>query len=604
VLLCLLLAAGGFEIDLGSEPEEAAAAEAVVEGQAEDPAAGFAGDGAGEGASEQDVAEASQSLSRAQTAFAAGDFMRALLLSGTVVESGAAARVVHAAGMLRARAALNLSMPRLAIALAAPHLKDDTVERSAFLAAVGPLFGKDDLAPELARGLVDLEPTELEPAWRGHFAYWAARHLLLEEIAQRERSAAPRKRVVQESPEEAVEEGASDAFDQIQAEESAKTETASDTPNRDPAAELEQEAQAPSQASVDLGAPQNQGAAQRSDDNFARARALLGYAGKNKELLGKAHLLAGIIASAQADDERALGHFRTALKRGSSSLYNVLNMQLARTHYAHKQMNLALGYYREVRADSPLWPRALFEQAWAQFRRGNFGRVLGILSAFDSPFLADEVIAEIEVLRALSFFENCRYDQALAATDRLLKLRPLYDRLTQRLQRSADPSSWVGLLRRRQQLEDDLLSGYLERLARRPEVKQALAVYSGAEKEYARLLGSGVEPVYLSALERTFRSRFEILAGQTGETIMRGAIRTRVSLADLLKQALAIRVELEEQTTKVMRQTLRGGHGGVIARETGEPVSVADDELWWPHDGEYWRDELATYHLHLGSSCR
>jgi tetratricopeptide (TPR) repeat protein len=597
VLLCLLLATGGFEIDLGTEPDPAPVEGEVSTEEEIRPPAGESGPG--------EPLQANKSLALAEAAFGAGDFIRALLLSGALADSGVRPPLLDQAGMLRAHAAVRLGMPRLGIALAEPHLSTDSPGRRDFLAAVGPLFVDPNLAPELARGLRSLEPTDLEPAWQGHFAYWVARFVVIEEIALRERAAAPRKRVVLERPEEAVAEGSSDAFDQIQAEESAKTEVAEDAPNRDPAAEVSGDPAAPpTGVSNDLGAAREVAAAKRSEDNFGRARMLLGYAGKTPKLLGKAHLLAGIIASAQADDERALGHFRTALKRGGSSLRNAVTMQLARTHYAHKQMNLALGYYREISPDSPLWPRALFEQAWAQFRRGSFGRVLGILSAFDSPFLGDEVIAEIEVLRALSFFENCRYDEALAASDRLLMLRPLYDTLTRRLMRDTDPANWVGLLRRRQQIEDDLFSGYLEGLARRAEVVQALAVYSGAEREYARLLGSGVDPMVLGTLERTFRSRFEALAKQTGETIMRGAIRTRVSLADLLKQALAIRVELEEQRTKVMRQQLQGGHGGVIARQTGDPISVADDELWWPQDGEYWRDELATYHLHLGSSCR
>jgi hypothetical protein len=75
-------------------------------------------------------------------------------------------------------------------------------------------------------------------------------------------------------------------------------------------------------------------------------------------------------------------------------------------------------------------------------------------------------------------------------------------------------------------------------------------------------------------------------------------------LANLLKSALALQVEVEEQRTKVLQQELRGGTGGVIAVPTGTPVSVSDDYTWWPFEGEYWRDELETYEVHLGSSCR
>ena len=293
-----------------------------------------------------------------------------------------------------------------------------------------------------------------------------------------------------------------------------------------------------------------------------------------------------------------------ARKFGTSEERAVALMQMARVHYAHGQMRAALDYYRQVPPSSPDWPRALFEQAWAQFRRGDFGRVLGILEAFDSPFLSDQIIEEIEVLKALSYYENCRYDQAVKAAGSVLVKRGVYDRLSGALASMPKGSDWLSQFLRRDQLEDDVLSRRLGQLALQPSIQRSVAIFEGAEGEYSRLLGAGLQPRDLSRLERVFKLRFRALREQVGLLVRDAVMGQRISLASLLKSALALKVEIEEQRTKVLQQKLRGGTGGVIAVPTGEPVSVSDEYNWWPFDGEYWRDELETYEVHLGSSCR
>jgi hypothetical protein len=230
--------------------------------------------------------------------------------------------------------------------------------------------------------------------------------------------------------------------------------------------------------------------------------------------------------------------------------------------------------------------------------------VLGILEAFDSPFLSDEIIEEIEVLRALSYFENCRYDEALAAGAKVLAKRAIYDRLSGALLAMESGGDWLSMFLRRDQLEDQVLARRLSQLALQPSIMRSIAIFEGAEAEYSRLLGAGLQQRDLQRLEAVFKLRFRALREQVGLLVRGEMLSQRVSLANLLKSALALQVEVEEQRTKVLQQELRGGTGGVIAVPTGTPVSVSDDYTWWPFEGEYWRDELETYEVHLGSSCR
>ena len=216
----------------------------------------------------------------------------------------------------------------------------------------------------------------------------------------------------------------------------------------------------------------------------------------------------------------------------------------------------------------------------------------------------DEIIEEIAVLKALSFYENCRYDDAIASAQEVLKKRGVYKRLSAALEEMQTGAAWLSLFLRREQLEDAVLSKRLAQLALQPSLQRSVAIFEGAEGEYSRLLGAGLQPRDLKRLEGVFRDRFRALREQVGQLVRSEMLSQRVSLANLLKSALALQVEIEEQRTKVLQQELRGGTGGVIAVPTGDPVSVGDDYTWWPFEGEYWRDELETYEVHLGSSCR
>ncbi len=579
--LSLLLLAQGFEIDLGG------------------------GSGAS-GAQKPGVELGKSDLDAARADFAQGRFGTALARASQITAGGLTGPVANEAAILQGLAALRLELPRLAVLLVADTLSSTApAVRAELLQELGPLFESAVTAPELARVLHGVPPAELDPKWRPFFGYHAARAALAEEVAAQEAEQAPRERKPAAGKE--VKEG-----DALALEESGLGGAFADQEQQEEAAGDQESKSAAAQAKIQAAEAEgkrkkkadNEGEIPRTAKTVAKVRSLLGLVPRGHEMYAKAQLQAGLVATLEADDESALGHFRMANKYGDSKVRAVALMQMARVHYAHGQMRAALDYYRKVPASSPDWPRALFEQAWAQFRRGHFGRVLGILEAFDSPFLSDQIIEEIEVLKALSFYENCRYDEAVAAATLVLNKRSIYDRLSGALAEMPKGSEWLSQFLRRGQLEDDVLARRLDQLSMQPSIARSISIFEGAEGEYSRLLGAGLQPRDLSRLERVFKLRFRALREQVGLLVRGAMLGQRVSLANLLKSALALKVEIEEQRTKVLQQELRGGTGGVIAVPTGDPVSVTDDYNWWPFEGEYWRDELETYEVHLGSSCR
>ena len=575
--LSLVLLAQGFEIDLGGGSEQAGPTSSGVELGKSD-------------------------LAAAQADFDQERFATALARASQITAGGLTGPVAQRAAVLQGLAAVRLDLPRLAVLLVADSLSQtETTVREPLLRELGPLFESPVTAPELARVLHGVPAAELQTKWRPYFGYYSARAALAQEVAAQELDRAPRTRKPA-SGKQIEQGGALELEESGFGDQEQREQSAGDSQSR--AAAAQAKIQAAEAEGKKRQAKQKSGEVSRTAKAVAKARSLLGLVPRGHTLYARAQLQAGLVATLEADDESALGHFRMARKFGTSEERAVALMQMARVHYAHGQMRAALDYYRQVPPSSPDWPRALFEQAWAQFRRGDFGRVLGILEAFDSPFLSDQIIEEIEVLKALSYYENCRYDQAVKAAGSVLVKRGVYDRLSGALASMPKGSDWLSQFLRRDQLEDDVLSRRLGQLALQPSIQRSVAIFEGAEGEYSRLLGAGLQPRDLSRLERVFKLRFRALREQVGLLVRDAVMGQRISLASLLKSALALKVEIEEQRTKVLQQKLRGGTGGVIAVPTGEPVSVSDEYNWWPFDGEYWRDELETYEVHLGSSCR
>ena len=575
--LSLIMLAQGFELDLGVDDTTAGQPSAGIElGQSD--------------------------LSAAQADYDQGRFAAALARASQITANGLTGPVAERAAIVQGLSAIRLELPRLAVLLVAESLSGIAADiRGPLLRELGPLFESPVTAPELARVMKGIPAAELEERWRPYFGYYAARATLAEEIAAQEVERAPRTRKPAQGKQ--IEQGGALQLEETGFDDQEQQEQAAgDAQSRAAAAQAKIRA-AEAEGKKRQGV-QEKAEVTRTQGAVAKARSLLGLVPRGHSLYAKAQLQAGLVATLEADDESALGHFTMARKFGKRAVRAVALMQMARVHYAHGQMRAALAYYREVPASSPDWPRALFEQAWAQFRRGDFGRVLGILEAFDSPFLSDQIIEEIEVLKALSYYENCRYDEAVQAASAVLEKRSVYDRLSGALAAMPQGAQWLSQFLRRASLEDQVLARRLEQLALQPSIKRSIAIFEGAEEEYSRLLGVGLQPRDLSRLERVFKERFSALREQVGLLVRGAMLAQRVSLANLLKSALALKVEIEEQRTKVLQQKLRGGTGGVIAVPTGEPVSVSDEYNWWPFDGEYWRDELETYEVHLGSSCR
>jgi hypothetical protein len=74
-------------------------------------------------------------------------------------------------------------------------------------------------------------------------------------------------------------------------------------------------------------------------------------------------------------------------------------------------------------------------------------------------------------------------------------------------------------------------------------------------------------------------------------------------LRTLLGNGERIKFETITKEKEFLEEQLQAGGRTSIVKKYRYSVAVGDDQLYWPYQGEYWRDELGTYQYTLTKGC-
>src|SRR5580693_7561583 len=77
------------------------------------------------------------------------------------------------------------------------------------------------------------------------------------------------------------------------------------------------------------------------------------------------------------------------------------------------RLSAAVKYWNDVDVASEYWLDALFEESWAYFMAGDYSHALGNIHTIEAPYFPNSYYPEADVLRAVIYFANCQYDDAL-----------------------------------------------------------------------------------------------------------------------------------------------------------------------------------------------
>jgi hypothetical protein len=299
------------------------------------------------------------------------------------------------------------------------------------------------------------------------------------------------------------------------------------------------------------------------------------------------------------------------------SLRELAFMQLARTHYGHRQNRSALYYYGKIERGSGPWLESLFEASWANYRIGQYEQALGNLVTLSSPFFRDEYFPEALILKAVIYYENCRYRESAVILDEFERTyQPVYAELESLLQKDLEATAYYEVLsdvqrRNRQGIQASGTDRVLERVLNLAlsdkdlnKTNESILELEGEMDAYVKRGDSFRFSALAKEMAEQLKGQRAALMKKAG-LMARGKLESeRVALKRLLNNGLRIKFETTSKEKEFLEASLQADGKVDLVRDYRYSVAVADDQLYWPYEGEYWRDELGTYQYTLTKGCK
>jgi len=376
-------------------------------------------------------------------------------------------------------------------------------------------------------------------------------------------------------------------------------------------------------ASVAQGAEKAQLEAE-ARKSFEETRRLLAMVPRDSRFHPKARYLDGLTLYVQGQFQPSVEAFKDVVRalnprtgmQQDPQLREQAFMQLARIHYEHKQNRYALFYYGRVARGGDQWLQSLYESSWANFRLGEYERALGNMITLHSPFFRDEYFPEALILKSVIYYENCRYPEATQIVEEFNRTYlPLYNELERVLAGNlTTPQDYYDVLADIQKANKEgsgSTSRMLERILKLAlsdrELKHLndsiLELEAEADSITARRDLFRFSELAKGLLQDLEAQRVE-LQKKAGFYAKRKLEKERKELAQLNYRALAIKAEIGTSEKSNLEASLAKGSNVAVVKQYRYSTAVDDEHVYWPYEGEYWRDELGTYQYTLTKGCK
>ncbi len=359
--------------------------------------------------------------------------------------------------------------------------------------------------------------------------------------------------------------------------------------------------------------------------DLAEASASFEKVPANHELYPRAQYFQGIINVDREKYKSAVKSFREVIRaeiptddpfivRELEDLKDLSLVNVARIYYKLQKFDSAEAYYAKVDRDSSYWAQSLFERAWTNFFLGDYNETLGLLMTADSPFFSDgEFLPDNQYLRALIYFNLCEYTEV----ERIVKLfqsnyRPMRNEMKAFIDQYRTDSG--------EQLFDQAFDAYFGEKASE-QTKLPVSLFRKVLRN--RDLSSLVRHLDLMdaevALLQAQTPQWRDSVGKELEKVIaadRQRYRERAGrlfLQSMLDQYRAVD-ELLQDSDVLLFELADAQRADYVFRMSNPQTDQADeapidfatsvDIIYWPFNGEFWKDELAYYRFTEKGSCK
>lgn len=351
----------------------------------------------------------------------------------------------------------------------------------------------------------------------------------------------------------------------------------------------------------------------------------IGRVGEGYAQFAKATYLRGLIHFTLGNFEPSVEAFRGVVRQTAegevfenAKLREMAFFSLARIHYQFDQFRYAIFYYERIDRDSEAWLDALFETSWANFRLGEYEKALGNLITIQSPFFENEYYPETHILKAITFFENCRYPEAKTFLDEYDRqygaVMKELERIIGETQKPEDLYAQLSTLE--EQLKNNTnadarsteITAQLVRLAlsdKRISAYRAAIVETETETTILQDVGPPWTPMpsATQAIEKVAERKQALIKDAGG--LLQSKLQSELQfLKSLASKLIRIQFEIAKQEKESLEAQMRSERQTVPISDYVFTTATDDERVYWPFEGEYWRDELGTYQYTLTRGCR
>ncbi|HET7825422.1 MAG TPA: adventurous gliding motility protein GltC, partial [Anaeromyxobacter sp.] len=336
------------------------------------------------------------------------------------------------------------------------------------------------------------------------------------------------------------------------------------------------------------------------------------------DVVARAKFVDGLVRYAQGDDQGASDSFKDVIRMTNpkkvahpdQDLRELAFLQLARIHYQNRQNRYAIFYYGRMPWGGERWLEGLWEASWAHYRIGDYEKALGNLLTLQSPYFKDEYFPESYVLKAIVYYENCRYPEARQVLEQFSSIyNPVYEELVKITGAQRTPDGWYELVRGAATHPGSATARKILKVAFSDQNVRRLAESVGEmEREMDQGLGRRRDEFRQSSLGKELADKLRAnRAGSVEELAARTRAKLeaeRDGLRQLLAQALRIQIEVSRKEREALEGSLAKGSQVDVVKDLKYSHAVSDEHLYWPYEGEFWRDELGTFSYTLTKGCK
>ncbi|MES2640450.1 MAG: hypothetical protein V4850_13235 [Myxococcota bacterium] len=360
-------------------------------------------------------------------------------------------------------------------------------------------------------------------------------------------------------------------------------------------------------------------------EKLTEARKYFGQVSDKSDLYTRSKYFEGVIYNKQGKLKSAVRSFTDVARTEASAstqqeleeldrLRDLSLMNIARIYYSIENFKDANTYYAYVARDSRYWPQSLFESAWANFMLSDLNLTLGQLLTLESPFYnKDEFVPEATVLRALTFFNLCEYDDV----DRILldfdaRYRPMHAEMkdflkqysTEEGRKLADqaydryfgPKAADTVLPKSmftRVLRDQELAGIVTHLE---VMEREEALIDSQKSQWKDGVGEQLHKVISEDRERLKR--------RAGLALLQEMVTMTTYVGDLLTQAEIIRFEVIDAKRGILNYMMSTPDLSDLSKDVDINYGTSANKIYWPFNGEFWQDELGYYRYTEQGSCK